>query len=153
MSPKYLNKLRENKKKGKEIEYVELKMQNYLQPNTTDITNKEAKLLFQIRSRMLNIKMNMKSKYKDNLKCEICEKEDESQEHMLECTELVKGNDIIMYIPEYGEIFEEDIDDQLYVSRLINQNMKIRQVIINERISTGNKFTQHQEVLPCDDGM
>ena len=42
-----------------------------------------------IRSRVINVKMNMKGIY-DNYECEVCLMEDESQKHVYECKEIWK---------------------------------------------------------------
>ena len=59
------------------------KEQDYMEEKAMDT----ARMAFRIRTKMVkNVKMNFKNMYKDNLKCEKCEMdEDESQEHLLEC--------------------------------------------------------------------
>ena len=59
------------------------KEQDYMEEKAMDT----ARMAFRIRTKMVkNVKMNFKNMYKDNLKCQKCEMdEDESQEHLLEC--------------------------------------------------------------------
>ena len=59
------------------------KEQDYMEERAMDT----ARMAFRIRTKMVKkVKMNFKNMYKDNLKCEECDMdEDESQEHMLEC--------------------------------------------------------------------
>ena len=68
---------RPNRSKGKGLKYDKLEMQTYLWSDKLSL--KEAKLLFKIRTRMLDVKTNFKNKYirkntpeYDNLLCEIC---------------------------------------------------------------------------------
>ena len=42
---------------------------------------------------------NFKTKYKENILCELCQKFEDSQEHLLECDQLDRsGYDSILYI-------------------------------------------------------
>ena len=50
----------------------------------------EIELLFALRTRMINIKKNFPSQYKDDLACELCKVHVESQEHLLKCKVLKK---------------------------------------------------------------
>ena len=64
-------------------------MQKCFQPNSVKITKEEAQLIFQLRCRVTKTKINLRGKY-DDLECEACGLEEESQQHIIECTELNK---------------------------------------------------------------
>lgn len=61
--------------------------------NYTNILNREdTSIIFKARTRMMDIKSNYKNKYRD-MKCRICKKEEETQEHILErCNYTIDNN-------------------------------------------------------------
>ena len=59
--------------------------------------------------------------------CDICEKEDESQSHILECTELVNMNKQISEITNYDKIFKGKTSEQVNIARIFQQNMTIKE--------------------------
>ena len=89
---KYLLKMKEGKTKGKECEYVELKLQNYLTPNDIEMDTDDAKYIFKTRSKMLHVKENKLNGKSEDMKCTACENEIETQKHILECREIVGKN-------------------------------------------------------------
>ena len=97
-------------KKGKLLEYKELKMQNYLV--TDKLAATEAKFLFKIRTNMLNVKANFKEKYKNNnnqleddsIKCDICLKHIDDQQSLLNCESLNVTENI-----DYMNLFSDNI--------------------------------------------
>jgi hypothetical protein len=79
-----LQKVKESHSKVKEIQHNLIKIQKYLQPNSIKITREEAQLIFQLRCRVTETKVNLRGKY-DNLECEACGLEKETQQHIIEC--------------------------------------------------------------------
>ena len=117
------------KEKGKEIKYSDLKMQTYLSKYSI-LTQDEKKGAFLIRSRMSDVKTNMKQKY-SNVLCVACEKEnimvEETQEHILECKTLNSGNKISNLKSIYTNNMHE-------IKKIVNNfytNMKKRESYIN----------------------
>ena len=53
-----------------------------------DWPQKDVELLFKLRTHMINVKMNFKSFYGDNIFCSVCKLFPETQKHLLECTVL-----------------------------------------------------------------
>ena len=45
-----------------------------------------------------------------------------NQEHLLSCKYLIGKNEIVSYIPDYEDLFLEDIDAQVYTSRIMKEN-------------------------------
>ena len=84
-----------------------LQMRKYFQPSEANATKEEIQLVFKLRCRMTETKTNFKGLY-DTYECDICicGKEDESQSHILECTELVNMNKQITEITNYDKIVE-----------------------------------------------
>ena len=78
------------KSKGKDIKYYELERRNYLKTKSL-LRLQEKKEAFIIRTRMTELKTNLKNKY-DNLNCDLCEKKnkikEETQEHIYACKHL-----------------------------------------------------------------
>ena len=76
--------------KGKEMKYDELTIKKYL-VGDLDLTNQEKIEAFKIRSKMVEVKSNMKNKH-ENVFCFVCKKEDiennETQEHIWSCHEI-----------------------------------------------------------------
>ena len=83
---RYLNERKETHSKIKSIEYKDLETRDYI--TSPLFTNTDVKLLFSLRSRMVDCKQNFKSKYKEfNLLCPFCEQDNESQSHMVTLTQ------------------------------------------------------------------
>ena len=77
------------------VQHESLSLQEYFHPSFLNI--QEAKMLFRIRSRMVDVKMNFKNKYTDTL-CPVCKTVgiNDSQEHVLECPQLFKKQNILV---------------------------------------------------------
>ena len=89
-------KAKEGHKKGKQVKYRKLEIQRYL--ISDKITVKEAKLLFKIRTEMIDVRENYKNKYvkkqndaKSNEKallCQLCKNHADSAENVFKCSAL-----------------------------------------------------------------
>ena len=62
-------------------------------PTQVKMIKEERQLIFQLRSRVTEVKMNYSKMYK-NLECEICELVDKTQKNVYECTKLLNMNNI-----------------------------------------------------------
>ena len=89
---KYLNTVKQGHSKVLHINHTVLEMADYLQPN--GIINSEAKFLFMVRSRMLEVRKNFEGKHTNTL-CPLCEVEPDTQQHLLVCEELVVSGAIV----------------------------------------------------------
>ena len=82
--------IRNRHSKSKSVEYNKLETRDYLKSNIFTVS--QSKLLFKIRSRMLNVKMNFKNMYNDDitlLACDQCNTgELEDQNHVISCNTL-----------------------------------------------------------------
>ena len=81
-SNEFLLKLQANHTKSINLDILE-EPQEYLE--SEELTTAEKKLLFRLRSRMVDIKSNFKAKFKDDLLCTFCKKKEETQRHLMEC--------------------------------------------------------------------
>ena len=66
--------------------FTELKCAPYLENQS--ISQREAKLLFKLRSRMYQVKCNFKGLYLNNLTCDLCKSAICDQRHLLSCSVL-----------------------------------------------------------------
>ena len=122
---KYLkNKVETRNGKGKENHYEKLSMQNYLKTDNIDIKNDERKIIFQLRTRMhYSIKTHFRNMHENTI-CGGCNIEESTSKHTLECQSLLGRNEIVTYIPIFEDLFSEDEEDQVYISRIITDNLK-----------------------------
>ena len=118
----HLNRVKSTHSKVLHIPHTTWRMQSYLKPN--QITISEAKFIFLVRTRMLHLKENFKKKY-DDLKCPNCTEED-TQSHLLSCDKLVSAFSIVQDVPKYSNIFGDDLNEILKVTRIMSENFKMR---------------------------
>ena len=71
----------QSKTKLKNLKYEFLERQQYV----TKLPPKTAKLVFKIRTSMIDVKTNFKSKYADDMTCRICGLEEETFDHLFRC--------------------------------------------------------------------
>ena len=77
-----------------------------------------------MRTRRLDVNANFKNKYQD-VTCPNCTEED-TQSHLLFCDKLVDGSSIVMEVPKYSDIFGDNPEEILKVTRIISKNFKLR---------------------------
>ena len=91
-----LMEIRSRHSKSKVAEYNKLETSGYLRSNIFTVT--QSRLLFKIRSRMLDVKMNFKNNYNDDitlLTCDQCNSgEMDDQSHILSCKVLENTKNI-----------------------------------------------------------
>ena len=123
----YLNKEKSGHSKVLHISHLEMEMQDYLKPNR--ITIQEAKAIFQLRCRMLDVRVNFSGSYTD-LNCPLCKKKEDSQKHLLDCEKLVVKGEIARNVLEYIDLFGEDLNPKIEVARIILSRYKTRKKIM-----------------------
>ena len=119
-------------------------------------SNNEVSLLYALRSRALNCKMNYRNRYKeDDLLCILCKEESDSQRHILSCKALqskLETIDLVAHKVDYNDIFKDTLRQKVIVTvfgkLLIIRNtlMKLNQSTLkgvlennfNLRTSSGN---------------
>ena len=121
----------EKKSKSKGVVHADLQMQSYLRPNSLSI--KQKKLLFSLRLRMINVRENFREKYRNDKTCKLCNEETETQEHVLNCKEIVKNANMMVDDKiEYIHIFDETVAKQSKVAILFENLWKIRNKCMKE---------------------
>ena len=102
------------------------KLQTYLSSN--ELTTNEKKLLFSLRTRSIDVKRNYKNKFKFNMLCSLCkdESEEESEPHLLRCSKILSEvkNDIDVINAKYGNIFSDNIEDQVKTTKIFSKVLK-----------------------------
>ena len=133
ISLKKLDSKKQSHSKVKQLKHPRLITQSYLLPNDQKISKEEILLIFKIRSRVLNVKMNLPGMY-DSFECEICEKNDETQKHIYECTEIWKNKEIFDdKIPEYEDVMTGNVKEQLKVAKIMKENLEIYEKLKNKK--------------------
>ena len=117
-----LDNVKKSQAKVKHIEHTEINMRKYLQPNKIRMRKEDAQLIFKLRCRMTQIKVNLKGKY-DTLECDACGKEEETQEHILVCEELNKDKDNQEF--KYENLFNGTVTEQVKIAKRFEGNLKI----------------------------
>ena len=90
----------------------------------------DIELLFALRTRMVNLKKNFPSWYKDDIACRICKVQVECQEHLLACHELRKYVDIPDDV-KYEDLFGEP-EKQLKMMKIYKKLLRKREVLLSE---------------------
>ena len=99
--------------------------------STSRLSTSEKQLLFKLRTRMIQVKCNYPSLYKDDLSCHLCDtKSDESQEHIFSCPSLATVSN--MDNVEYMDIFNLNLDKQISAVKHWNVLLKNREIKMND---------------------
>ena len=106
-------------------------MSPYLRSNKEDILIKTSSFIAKVQSHMVkNIKHNFKKHYEPNLKYNSCNLSKCDQKHLLKCPKLIGKNELVSYIPNYIDIFNDnDITEQVYIANLIIENLRGKKVV------------------------
>ena len=127
----YLNNKKAEHSKVLHISHTSWEMQPYLKPNS--ISSQEAKFIFLLRTRMLDVRINYRNRYKD-IRCPNCEDFPDDQAHLLLCTKLCSGTSVANRpTPDYDNIFNTDLGKMVEVSRLIHSNFKKRKQLLKSK--------------------
>ena len=116
----HLLKIKEKHSKMDNLDYIDLKLQNYLKDEK--ILVKEAKTLYRFRTRAAKFGENMKNNCNVSTACPLCHVQPDTQEHSLKCPVVrtrveVKGN--------YRDIFLEDIPSN--ISKTLSEITELRE--------------------------
>ena len=117
-----LQKVKESHSKVKEIQHNLIKIQKYLQPNSIKITREEAQLIFQLRCRVTETKVNLRGKY-DNLECEACGLEEETQQHIIECKELNRNKEEQKF--KYENLLNGTVLEKVKIATRFKENFEM----------------------------
>ena len=114
-------------------------MAGYLKSSDLELSVRERQFLFQCRVSDIDIRANRTWKYNETY-CTACKDRNilETGYHVLECKFLCNISNDISYIPSYRDLFSADIEEQMYVSRIMHSNMEARKVFLKEEQAMHN---------------
>ena len=134
ISAQYLISLREKHSKSVNLKYSE-QIQPYLRNEELSIQNK--KLMFRIRNRLIDVKTNFKTKYNNNLECRLCAAPEESQSHLVECSEVVNNEEVkkALCSYKYSDIFSSELKIQTKLVKAWQLIMKTRNIKLKKMLA------------------
>ena len=120
----YLINQKEKHSKSDNLEYSK-DMQVYLRNES--LKPREKMLLFRLRNRLIDVKMNFKRKYNNDLQCRLCKKEEESQIHLTQCKVILCDSHVKKALKGYSYIdkFSENVNVQAHMIYVWNRILKI----------------------------
>ena len=111
-----------------------LRLKNFpLQITLIIISREEVELIFKIRCRVTEVKMNLKGNY-SNYECDLCEKENKTQAHILRCTTIVNMKKYHTNL-NYNKNVSGSVEEQLEIENSYHENMEIRKKLIKSEVS------------------
>ena len=102
------------------LNYSDLKTQEYLVNKS--FHSGDAKLLFSLRTRMVNVRNNYKNRQGD-LRCPLCEQDVDTQEHLLACEKIHQSEPGV----SYDAIFEDDREDIRETFDVLKNSLTLRE--------------------------
>ena len=125
LAVKYLQKLQHSHSKTNQLTIKNFTPSEYLL--SAELNKEEVQTLYKLRNRMIDVKCNKKSYYKQNLWCKTCYLFPESQHHLMQCITLVdKLKDVIsLKTLDYKMIFG-NLQDQVKIAKCYTIIMKTR---------------------------
>ena len=115
----------------KNLSYNELKMQSYLK--LKNVSTAEKKILYKFRTRMINVNFNSGLK----VSCPICSKENDTQEHLFTCEELIEESDIF----DCQHIFSVNNSQIVKAAQLCRKVYRKREKMIKEKYKNNHVHT------------
>lgn len=109
------------------------KVGNYME----NMNFEDAKIIFMIRSKMLDVKGNYKNKYEPNLKCELCQEETENQDHIVKCRSYEDIMENLHGKESMKEVMRQN--KMQTIAKKIKESMKRREFINNIRKKMNKK--------------
>ena len=104
-------------------------MAEYLEPNNLNVKLTDSKLLFQLKTKMVNVKANYSSSHKANLDCNLCDEEGkkrkDTQKHLLKCPVIRRELSDHIKV-NYKDITSDNLSEQLEVVKCVERNLEIR---------------------------
>ena len=116
-----------------DLNYSSLAKQDDLKSNN-GLSYDEKSTLFKFRVREIDVRTNQKNKCNNNIKCQLCDsEEEETQIHLFNCKKLqdnceALANNINI---EYQDIFN-DISEQVPAAKLLHKIMETRTKLIED---------------------
>ena len=118
--------------KGKLLEHNNLlKPQTYLTTNL--LTNEQVSLLYNLRCQSVwGIRNNFHRQYQD-IKCQLCMTEIDSQSHVLQCSVLKKHASPMQSTDIHYNLIYGSLEDQVTITTLYSSLLEVRNRLLDER--------------------
>ena len=124
----FLNGIKNNQSKIKNINYQSFSIQPYLKSES--LTHDQSKLLANLRANMIEVKVNRKSLYSD-LSCALGCTHVDSQDELLNCEPLLKKLQYkINPNTQYKHIYSSKIEKQKKITELLSNLLTIRKEML-----------------------
>ena len=141
IAAKYLISLKLQHSKSEHLIYS-TDVQPYLRNESLKI--EEKKLMFRLRNRLIDVKVNFKKKYNDDLKCRLCKLSDESQPHLLNCPVVLNDNHIKSALEgyTYNQLYSSNLDTQVHMLHVFQRILKLRSKILKSQTEQEESSSQ-----------
>ena len=120
---KVMEEIKGSHSKVKNLLHENIQMQKYLKPNTCKMNKEDGQLIFKLRCKVTNLKMNFKGMY-DDFECSACGIEEETQEHVVMNCKMLNENKLRKNV-EYEKIFNGTLYEKLEVAKKFKENFDI----------------------------
>ena len=87
------------------------------------ISVEEMQLIFKLRSRVTNVRMNFKGMHEE-WTCQVCQEDNETQEHIVQECKKINVNDLEKI--EYEKIYHGNVEEMLKIARKFKRNIERR---------------------------
>ena len=124
----HLNKLaaRSDNSKARHLVKSKLVREKYFEDKR--FSKSEIELLFSLRTNMVSdIKKNFSSQYENNMLCNLCKVQVDSQEHLLSCVKLGSCVEIPSDV-EYSDIYK-NTDKQVKIVKIFKKLLRAREIL------------------------
>ena len=141
LAAKYLISLKHQHSKSDNLKYS-TSMQPYLKSETLKI--EEKKLMFRLRNRLIDVKLNFRKKYSGDLKCRLCKVSEESQAHLLNCSVVLNDEQVKSALEgyTYNHLFSTNLDIQAHMIYVFQRIMKLRSKILKSETLNEDSSSQ-----------
>ena len=137
IAAQYLIGLKDRHSKSLHLKYS-TEMQPYLRNENLTIQNK--KLMFKIKNRLIDVKINFKKKYNNNLECRLCSLPEESQAHLMKCSKIIEDEEVKTAIGNfsYEDLFSSNLETQTQLIKAWQKLMNVRKIKIKKTMNNEN---------------
>jgi hypothetical protein len=87
---------------------------------------------------MVDLKANYQGSH-SKLECDLCGKHLDDQESLLSCEKLAGSSRLVANLPQYSDLFCEDVGKQLVISSILEEKFKMRNKAIDKIKKTNEK--------------
>ena len=98
----------------------------------------QAKFLFSLRSRMVQVRGNFKNNF-ENSTCELCGSHEDSQQNLLTCKELAEPGALTNQPVDYEKLFSENPTEQILIGSILKEKLTKRNKLLELKAKNENK--------------